>query len=100
MRGRKDRPPRRWKKVERFDVRNQKKVWHVAEEEREGSWASRVRKGEATVGCQELAGRERKRRTTKRYLTFSFKVKMALGSAEQGGKAWQERPAVKAVEEG
>ncbi len=79
---------------------NEVVLTYVVEERGEGNCAGRVRKGEATVGCQELAGRERKRRTTKRYLTFSFKVKMALGSAEQGGKAWQERPAVKAVEEG
>ena len=42
MRGRKDRPPRRWKKVERFDVRNQKKVWRALQ-----------KKGEKAVGQVE-----------------------------------------------
>ena len=38
-------------RLERVDVGNEVVLAYVAEEGRDGSWASRVRKGEATVGC-------------------------------------------------
>ena len=43
-------------RLERVDVGNEVVLAYVVEEGREGSWASRVRKGEATVGCGRGSG--------------------------------------------
>ena len=68
---------------------------YVAEERGEGNWAGRVRKGEATVGCRRgscrvsRACRKRKKTPSDEKISYvSVKVRMAPGSAEQGGKAW------------